>query len=138
MIKKTITYVDYNGNQRTEDFYFNLNKAELMRMELGVKGGMTEMMNRMIAAQDAPAMMEVFEDLVRKSYGVKTPDGRGFDKDPKHFEAFKSTEAYSELFVELITNPDACAEFFNGVVPANLVEQMKAEQAKQNLIAATN
>ena len=138
MIKKTITYTDYNGNQRTEDFYFNLNKAELMRMELGVKGGMTEMMNRMIAAQDAPAMMEVFEDLVRKSYGVKTPDGRGFDKDPKHFEAFKSTEAYSELFVELITNPDACAEFFNGVVPANLVEQMKTEQAKQNLIAATN
>lgn len=138
MIKKTITYTDYNGNLRTEDHYFNLNKAELMRMEFGVKGGMTEMMNRMIAAQDAPAMMEVFEDLVRKSYGVKTPDGRGFDKDPKHFEAFKSTEAYSELFVELITNPDACAEFFNGVVPANLVEQMKAEQAKQSLIAATN
>lgn len=138
MIKKTITYTDYNGNQRTEDFYFNLNKAELMKMELGVKGGMTEMMNRMIAAQDAPAMMEVFDDLIRKSYGIKAPDGRGFDKDPKHFESFKATEAYSELFVELITNPDACAEFFNGVVPANLAEQVKAEQAKQNLIAATN
>lgn len=138
MIKKTITYIDYNGNQRTEDFYFNLTKAELMRMELGVKGGMTEMMNRMIAAQDAPAMMEVFDDLVCKSYGVKTPDGRGFVKRPEDFEAFKSTEAYSELFVELITNPDACAEFFNGVVPANLAEQVKVEQAKQSLIVATN
>lgn len=134
MIKKTITYVDFNGNERTEDFSFNLNKAELMRMELGVKGGMTEMMNRMIAAQDAPAMMEVFEELVRKSYGVKTPDGRGFVKRSEDYEAFKSTEAYSELFVELITNPDACAEFFNGVIPANLAKQVEEEMAKQKAI----
>lgn len=134
MIKKTITYVDFNGNERTEDFYFNLSKAELMRMELGVKGGMTEMMNRMIAAQDAPAMMEVFENLVRQSYGVKTPDGRGFVKRPEDYEAFKSTEAYSELFVELITNPDACAEFFNGVIPANLAKQVEEEMAKQKAI----
>lgn len=134
MIKKTITYVDFNGNERTEDFYFNLSKAELMRMELGVKGGMTEMMNRMIAAQDAPAMMEVFENLVRQSYGVKTPDGRGFVKRPEDYEAFKSTEAYSELFVELITNPDACAEFFNGVIPANLAKQVEEEMAKQKAL----
>lgn len=138
MIKKTITYTDYNGNQRTETHYFNLNKAELMRLELGVKGTLSEMMKRLIADEDAPAMMELFEDLLRKSYGVKTLDGRGFDKDPKHFEAFKSTEAYSELFMELFTNADACAEFFNGVVPANLAEQVDIEQAKQNLIAATN
>ena len=134
MIKKTITYIDFNGNERTEDFFFNLNKAELMRMELGVKGGMTEMMNRMIAAQDAPAMMEVFEELVRKSYGVKTPDGRGFVKRHEDYEAFESTEAYSELFVELITNPDACAEFFNGVIPANLAKQVEEEMAKQKAI----
>lgn len=136
MIKKTITYTDFNGTQRTEDFYFNLSKAELMRMELGVKGGMTEMLNRMIAAQDAPAMMEVFEELVRKSYGVKTPDGRGFVKRQEDYEAFASTEAYSELFVELITNPEACAEFFNGVIPANLAEQVDAEMAKQKLTIA--
>lgn len=134
MIKKTITYVDFNGNERTEDFYFNLTKAELMRMELGVKGGMTEMMNRMIAAQDAPAMMEVFEELVRKSYGVKTPDGRGFVKRPEDYEAFKSTEAYSELYVELITDPNACAEFFNGVIPANLAKQVEEEMAKQKAL----
>ena len=138
MIKKTITYTDFNGAQRTEDFYFNLTKAELMRMELGVKGGMTEMLNRMIAAQDAPAMMEVFEELVRKSYGVKTPDGRGFVKRQEDYEAFASTEAYSELFVELITDAKACADFFNGVIPANLAAQVDAEMAKQNLAIATN
>ena len=131
MIKKTITYVDFNGNERTEDHYFNLNKAELMRMEMGVKGGMTEMLNRMIAAQDAPALIEVFEELIRKSYGVKTPDGKGFVKRQEDYEAFVSTEAYSELFMELISNPEASAEFFNGVIPANLAKQVEEEMAKQ-------
>lgn len=134
MIKKTITYIDFNGNERTEDHYFNLNKAELMRMEMGVKGGMTEMLNRMIAAQDAPALIEVFEDLIRKSYGVKTPDGKGFVKRQEDYEAFVSTEAYSELFMELISSPEASAEFFNGVIPANLAKQVEEELAKQKAL----
>lgn len=134
MIKKTITYTDYNGVDRTEDFYFNLTKAELLRMEMGVKGGMTEMMNRMIAAQDAPALIEVFEELIRKAYGVKTPDGKGFVKREEDYEAFKSTEAYSELFVELISSSEASAEFFNGVIPANLAKQVEEEMAKQKAL----
>lgn len=134
MIKKTITYVDYNGNERTEDHYFNLTKAELMRMELGVKGGMTEMMQRMIAAQDSPALIEVFEELIRKSYGIKTPDGKGFVKRAEDYEAFKSTEAYSELFVELLSSAEASSEFFNGVIPANLAKQVEEEMAKQKAI----
>lgn len=131
MIKKTITYVDYNGVERTEDFYFNLTKAELMRMELGVNGGMVEMMHRMIAAQDVPALVEVFEELIRKSYGVKTPDGKGFVKRAEDYEAFKSTEAYSELFIELLSSTDASSEFFNGVTPANLAKQVEDEMAKK-------
>lgn len=134
MIKKTITYTDFNGNERTEDHYFNLSKAELMRMEMGVKGGMTEMLNRMIAAQDAPALIEVFEELIRKSYGVKTPDGKGFVKRAEDYEAFVSTEAYSELFIELISSPEASAEFFNGVIPANLAKQVEEEMAKQKAL----
>ena len=134
MIKKTIAYTDFNGTERTEDFYFNLTKAELVRMEMGIKGGMTEMLNRMIAAQDEPALVEVFEELIRKSYGVKTPDGRGFVKREEDFEAFKSTEAYSELFMELISSAEASAAFFNGVIPANLAEQVEAEMAKQKAL----
>ena len=126
MIKKTITYTDYNGNERTEDFYFNLNKAEVMRMEMGVKGGLTEMMQRVIAAQDQPALIAIFEDLIRKSYGVKTPDGRGFTKSTADLEAFVSTEAYSELFMELATDADAAAAFFKGILPANLAKELTA------------
>ena len=119
MIKKTITYTDYNGVERTEDFHFNLNKAELMKMEMGTKGGMAEMIQRVVAAQDAPAIIAVFEDLIQRSYGVKTPDGRGFIKRAYDLEEFMATEAYSILFMELATNADEAAKFVNGIVPAD-------------------
>lgn len=123
MIKKTITYTDYNGNERKEDFYFNLNKAEIMRMEMSTRGGLAERIQRIVDAQDAPAIIEVFEDLIEKSFGVKAPDGRGFIKRKEDFESFKSTEAYSILFMELATDADAAAKFINGIVPADMAQQ---------------
>ena len=119
MIKKTITYTDYNGNQRTESFWFNLTKAEVTRMEMSVQGGMAEMIDRIIDAQDAPSLISTFETMIQKSYGVKTPDGRGFVKRPEDLEAFMATEAYSELFMELVTNATAAAEFVNGIMPTD-------------------
>ena len=124
MLKKTITYTDYNGNERKEDFYFNLNKAEIMRMEMSTRGGLAERINRIVAAQDTPAIIEVFEDLIQKSYGVKDADGRGFVKRKEDLEAFMATEAYSELFMELATNADAAAEFVNGIVPGDISKQV--------------
>ena len=131
MIKKTITYTDYNGNQRTENFYFNLTKAEVTRMEMSVQGGMAEMIDRIIAAQDAPSLIDTFEKMIQKSYGVKTPDGRGFVKRPEDLEAFMATEAYSELFMELVTDAAAAAEFVNGIMPNN-IETKPAPVADSN------
>lgn len=131
MLKKTITYPDCNGVERTEDFYFNLNKAELMKMEMSIKGGMTEMINRIVAAQDAPAIIEVFEDLIKRSYGIKTPDGRGFTKKPEDLEAFMATEAYSMLFMELATSAEKAAEFVNGIVPADAATKADHPALKQ-------
>jgi hypothetical protein len=121
-----MTYVDYNGNERTEDFYFNLNKAELTRMEMSINGGLAERINRIVAAQDTPAIIEVFEDLIQKSYGIKTLDGRGFVKKKEDLEAFMATEAYSDLFMELATDSAKASEFINGVIPANLAKQLEA------------
>lgn len=132
MIKEPITYTDYNGTERTEDFYFHLTKAEIMKMELGVKGGLAEAINRIIAAQDTPAIIEVFEDLIKKSYGVKTPDGRGFLKRQEDLEAFMATEAYSILFMKLSTDADAAAKFINGVVPADMVQKNATVLAPAN------
>ena len=129
MFKKTITYVDYNDNTRTEDFYFNLTKSDIMKMEMSVKGGLAEMIKRIVAAEDAPAIIAVFEDLIEKSYGVKTLDGKGFDKNPKHFEAFKQTPAYDELFMQLATDADAAAEFVNQIIPVDMRKQLAEQTA---------
>ena len=118
MLKKTITYNDYNGNERTEDFYFNLTKAEIMEMELGTTGGLAEMLTRIVAAQDAPAIIKMFKDIVLKAYGEKSPDGKRFVKSEELSTAFSQTEAYSQLFMELATDADEAAKFVNGIVPA--------------------
>ena len=124
MIKKTITYTDFNGGERTEDFYFHLTKAEITKMEMSVNGGMAERIQRIVSAQDQPAIIEAFEDLIKKSYGVKTPDGRGFVKRKEDLEAFMATEAYSQLFMELATDSDAASKFVNGIIPADLSKQI--------------
>ena len=118
MLKKTITYIDYNGTERKEDFYFNLSKAEIMEMEMGTTGGMVEMINRIVAAQDAPAIIDVFKKMILKAYGEKSADGKRFIKSKEISEAFSQTEAYSQLFMELATDADAASKFVNGIVPA--------------------
>lgn len=117
MLKKTITYTDFNGMERNEDFYFNLTKAEVMEMEMSTVGGLSEMIQRIIAAQDTPSIIKVFKDLVLKSYGEKSADGKRFIKTPEIAEAFSQTEAYSVLFMELATNADSAAAFVNGIIP---------------------
>ena len=125
MIKKTITYTDYNGNERTEDFHFNLTKAEVMELEMSTKGGLAEMIQRIVAAQDQPAIIKIFKDLIIKAYGVKSPDGKRFVKNQEIVDEFVQTEAFSELFMELATDADAASKFVNGIVPASLAQQIQ-------------
>lgn len=127
MLKKSITYTDYNGTERTEDFYFNMTRAELMEMELGTTGGMTEMIQKIVAAQDAPAIIKIFKDLVLKAYGEKSADGKRFIKSDEISTAFAQTEAYSQLFMELATDADKAAEFVNGIVPSDVAKQAAAQ-----------
>lgn len=117
MLKKTITYTDYNGVERTEDFYFNLTKAELMEMEMSKAGGLSEMIQKIVDTRDVPAIVSIFKDLVLKAYGEKSPDGKRFIKNDELREAFAQTEAYSELFMELATDADAASAFMNGIIP---------------------
>lgn len=124
MLKKTIEFTDYNGETRKEDFYFNLSKAELMEMELGTSGGFAEMLQRLVDTQDVPEIMKVFKQVVMKAYGVKSPDGKRFIKSEEQSKEFTETEAYSELFMELLTDSDAAAAFINGIIPAEAAKQL--------------
>lgn len=136
MLKKTITYTDYNGTERKEDFYFNLTKAEIMEMELGTTGGFAEMIQRVIDAQDGPTIIKIFKDLVLKAYGEKTADGKRFVKSKEISDAFAQTEAYSSLFMELATDAKAAAEFVNGIIPADMKDAVAKEAAKNGLSLA--
>lgn len=117
MLKKTITYTDYNGEERTEDFYFNLSEAEVLEMEMGTTGGWTEMVTKIINAKDHATLVGIFKEVVLKAYGEKSPDGRRFIKSDEISTAFSQTEAYSKLFIELATDADAAAKFVNGITP---------------------
>lgn len=117
MYIKTINYTDYNGNTRTEDHYFNLTEAETLEMEMSTNGGFSERIKRIIAAQDTATLITIFKDLIKKSYGRKSLDGRKFEKSEEIFNEFKDTEAYSILFMELATDAKAATEFVNGIAP---------------------
>lgn len=118
MFKKTITYTDYNGVERTEDFYFNLTRAEVTEMELSTTGGLTTMIEKIVAEQDSKAIVETFKKIILAAYGEKSADGRRFIKNDEVRDSFAQTEAYSDLFMELASDADAAAEFINGVAPA--------------------
>ena len=130
MLKKIITYTDYNGVERTEPFYFNLSKAELMEMELGVTGGMTEMLDKIIAAKDAPSLMKTFKEMIMKAYGIKSDDGKRLIKSEELSIAFTHTEAYSVLFMDLITDDKAAADFVNGIIPNEIQTEVAAQTAQ--------
>lgn len=120
MLKKTIIYTDYDGNTRTEDFYFNINQAEATEMELNVNGGLTTMIHKIVSAQDNPTIIKVFKDFILKAYGEKSLDGKRFVKSEELSTAFSQTEAYSQLFMELATSAEKAATFINGVLPNNM------------------
>lgn len=117
MLKETRTYVDYNGVSRTEDFYFNLTQAEVTEMELSVDGGIVEMINRIVAAKDGKQIIALFKDIVLRSYGEKSPDGKRFIKNQELRDAFAQTQAYSDLFMELATDAQKASAFVNGIIP---------------------
>lgn len=132
MLKKTIKYTDYNGVDREEDFYFNLSKAEIMEMEIGTTGGYVEMLQRIVQTQDGPSLMKIFKELIMRAYGRKSADGKRFEKSKELSEEFVQTEAYSNLFMELITGgTDAVSQFVIGIMPGELQEQAKKEATKQ-------
>lgn len=131
MYTKTITYTDYNGNERTESFYFNLTKAELSEMEYSVEGGMKSMLEKIIETKDPVKLVSMFKNLILKSYGEKSADGRRFIKNQEVLDNFTQTEAYSELYMLLSTDAEEAIAFVTGIVPKDLqVDEKAIEQAK--------
>lgn len=134
MIKKPITYMDLDGNWLTEDFYFSLSKAELAQLELSYQGGLSVYLKSMVADNDGGKIMKAVEEIILLTIGQRAPNGKAFLKSDEIKQEFRYSDAYSELFISLVTEAGAAAEFINGVVPADLAEQMEALNLKADVV----
>ena len=130
MLKKTITYEDYNGVSRTEDFFFNLSKAELVEMEFGENGSFVDYIDKITKEQNNHKLIQLWKDIVLKAYGEKSDDGKRFIKNDEVRDSFSQTEAYSELFMELAGDAEKAAAFINGILPKDIAQQAKQTLAK--------
>ena len=136
MLKKTITYTDYNGTERTEDFYFNLSKAEITEMELSMEGGMRAYIKKIIAAKSQLALVTLFKEIVMKAYGKKSADGRLFMKNDAIRAEFEAHPAYSMIYMDLVTDEAKASAFVNGIMPADMPNQNPAMEMAATASAA--
>ena len=120
MLVKEITYEDYNGKSQTESFYFNLTKTELTEMEFSQSEGFEKFLQTVIDTDDRKTLIELWKNLILKSYGQKSPDGKSFIKSTELSLAFSQTAAFDTLFMELATDAEKAAAFVTGIVPKNL------------------
>ena len=128
MYKRTITYTDYFDVERTEDVYFNLSETELTKLQLSKQNGYVAMLQSLIDAKNGPAIMEVFDEIIRMAYGEKSEDGRRFVKSEELTEAFTQTPIYDQLYMELCTNADSAAEFVKNIIPAKYRDQVDSAE----------
>lgn len=131
MLKKTITYSGFDGTEYTEDFWFGLTKADLIEMEVTTPGGMQEYIKQIAQSQDVKAVLEMFKNLILKSYGKKSPDGKRFIRSKEISDEFAQTNAYDVLLMEIFSDENAAAAFVNGILPQDLAAQAAAMMAKQ-------
>lgn len=139
MLKRTIKYEDYNGEQREENFFFSLNKAELLRMNMSKRGGMSTYLQNLADEKDPEKLTKIFEEMILTAYGVKSDDGTRFIKSPEVVTDFKNSAAYSELFYELATDTDKFIDFVIGIIPADMADEIRKnggiEAVKKQAIA---
>lgn len=133
MLKKTLTYTDFDGNERTEDFYFNLTEAEITDMQLSTEGGMYEYLKKIVDSKDQAKLIATFKEIVGKSYGEKSPDGRRFIKNKEIREAFEQTQAYSDIYMELVFDDVAASDFIKGILPS--IDSLNAKVQKAEMKA---
>lgn len=124
MIKKTVTYKNFNDVEVTEDCYFNYTESQLADLEMSVGGGLSATLRSLSAAQNETELYKFFRQLILGAYGIKSADGRKFMKSKEISEDFEQTAAYNAIFMELVTNTDKAIEFVNNLIPESLKEKM--------------
>lgn len=141
MYGKKIKYVDFNDTEREETFYFHLSQADLIKIEAQYEGGFEAYANRMVEARKTEDLVNVLDDLIARSYGVKSLDGRQFVKNETVLNDFKQTQAYSDLFIQLLSDDKAAEEFIIGIMPRDVDKdeiKRQVEKKKSEILGESN
>lgn len=136
MVKETVTFEDFNGVTRTQDYYFNMMESELIELQYSVQGGLASMLEAIIAAKNEPEIVKVFKKILLMSYGRKTPDGLGFEKSEELSRQFACTPAYSKIFTRMCQDENAMAEFINKLIPSDMAKKLDELQKESRADAA--
>lgn len=130
MLKRAITYEDFNGNTVTDTFYFNISKTEIIELEVSYEGGLEAMLKKIVETEDRQGLIHEFKKIILLAYGEKSEDGKRFIKNNELREAFSQTAAFDALFIELATNEDAAATFIKGCLPVDVANAVPAKNVQ--------
>lgn len=134
MFKDTITYTDFNGNTQSKDLYFHMSSPELLSMEFQEDGTeLSKQMESILASENKGAMIEIMQDFIKKSYGIKSEDGQRFIKSPEVLDEFLQSEAYNAFFMKLFSEENYMVKFITGIIPNN-VQALASSDSKADLI----
>ena len=135
MLKRPITYTDFDGNEITEDFYFNLSASDIVNLDAKYEGGLEGAIKRIAAAEDKTAMIMEMEKVILASYGERSEDGKRFRKSDELSSDFRYHAAYDVLFFEIISDENKMVEFITQVIPKALLEKLPKETNGVDLVA---
>lgn len=121
MVRREIKFTDFNGKSQTEVGYFNINKAELGKLQMRHNGTYLDYLKLLSERKKVEEMYNFVYELILDSYGEKDPEGRKFIKTPEMRTDFEQSLAFSEMIVDLVSNPDDLANFVKGIMPPDLV-----------------
>ena len=124
MLKKTVTYENFNGEQVTKDLYFNLTKKELIDLQVSKDGGLDAYIKKITEEEDKKAMIQLLDSIILAAYGQKSEDGERFIKNKELIDAFVSSMAYDTLIDELFTVEGASLQFMMGLLPKDITSQI--------------
>lgn len=134
MLKKTITYQDFDNNTVSEEFHFHISKAELAKWQLSHEGGLEERIKKIVAAENKSEIIAIFEEIILKSVGIRSDDGKRFSKSDQIRDDFAQTNAYSELFMELVSDADAGVVFIRGIMPSDMIAEADKVMAEEMVV----
>ena len=132
MLKKTITYTDWNGEERTEDFYFNLTRVEVLELEYDVdaEGTLTEWLTDLVKSRDIDRIIRTVKKIILTAYGEKSADGRRFMKSDEIRRSFEENPAFDELYMTMVTDSSKAAEFLTSIMPSSVRENLGPDPKK--------